>query len=687
MKNRFFFAVLSMMLANILFSQTLSDYLSQPFPTMLKASPNGKHLAWVMNEQGSRNVILCSTPFDQAIKITNNQSDNGIEIPELHISNNDIVYVRGNSPNPRGEIANPAMVKENIERTIFKYSFASGKTDTIAKGTSIRISPDGSMLAYITGNQIWTKSLVSNEAPKKLSQLRGGTSSLVWSPKSDRIAFVSQRGDHSFIGIAELQTQKVYFINESLDKDMMPSWSGDGSMIAYLRMPTVHQQMLFMPIRSSLPWSIWITNLSDMKSKSIFTASEGMGSHLSNSVWIADQAIIWNGEADLIFPYEKNGWNQLYSININTAKLSHLTPGEGEVEWMSMTKDKKQLFYLSNIGDLDRKHINLLDLTTLKTSALTSGETINVNPVQIEEGWAFLQSDHAKTPWPTILKSATTKEIATTLKSKTFPVGLRKPQPIKITATDGHQIPAQLFLPKDYDPKKKYPATIFLHGGSRRQMLLGFNFSQYYSNSFALNQFMADKGYIVISLNYRSGIGYGVNFREALDYGPFGASEVRDVIGTGIYLKSRGDVDEKRLSLWGGSYGGYLTAHGLAQASDIFSCGVDIHGVHDWNDGVVIFNTWFEKSEMPEFAKLAEQSSPLNFMKSWKSPVLLIHADDDRNVAFNQSVRLIEQLRRQKVYHEQIVLPDDIHNFLLHKNWVSTLEATFDFLNRNGVGK
>jgi dipeptidyl aminopeptidase/acylaminoacyl peptidase len=299
----------------------------------------------------------------------------------------------------------------------------------------------------------------------------------------------------------------------------------------------------------------------------------------------------------------------------------------------------------------------------------------------------LLKSDHANSPWPTLMKVDRLQEIGPELKSKTFPTSLRKPQAISITATDGKQIPAQIFLPKDYSADKKYPATIFMHGGSRRQMLLGFHIGQYYANSYALNQFMADQGFIVISLNYRSGIGYGVEFREAKDYGPTGASEVRDVIGTGLYLKARPDVDASRISLWGGSYGGYLTAHGLAQASDIFACGVDIHGVHDWNDGILIFNTWYDKTAMADFAKIAWQSSPLHYINTWKSPVLLIHGDDDRNVAFNQSVRLIEQLRKQKVYHEQLVFPDDIHSFLLHKNWVRALEATYDFIDRNGVEK
>ena len=122
------------------------------------------------------------------------------------------------------------------------------------------------------------------------------------------------------------------------------------------------------------------------------------------------------------------------------------------------------------------------------------------------------------------------------------------------------KITGDLFLPVNNSPGEKHPAIIFLHGGSRRQMLLGFHYSNYYSNAYALNQYFASKGYVVLSLNYRSGIGYGLNFREALRYGAAGASEVNDVIGAGRYLQKRGDVDKNKIALWGGSYGGYLTA-------------------------------------------------------------------------------------------------------------------------------
>jgi dipeptidyl aminopeptidase/acylaminoacyl peptidase len=257
------------------------------------------------------------------------------------------------------------------------------------------------------------------------------------------------------------------------------------------------------------------------------------------------------------------------------------------------------------------------------------------------------------------------------------------PQQIILSSVDGMQIHAQLFLPRDAGDGKRHPALCFFHGGSRRQMLLGFHYMDYYSNSYAMNQYLASRGYVVLAVNYRSGIGYGLNFREALNYGAAGASEFNDVEGAGLYLRSRPDVDPARIGLWGGSYGGYLTALGLARASDLFAAGVDLHGVHDWNTEIPTFAATYKAGERPDAARLAWESSPLSSISTWRSPVLLIQGDDDRNVPFAETVDLAEALRKQNVEFEQLVFPDEIHDFLLQRTWQAAYHATSDFFDKH----
>jgi len=173
-----------------------------------------------------------------------------------------------------------------------------------------------------------------------------------------------------------------------------------------------------------------------------------------------------------------------------------------------------------------------------------------------------------------------------------------------------------------------------------------------------------------------------LNFREALNYGATGASEFNDVMGAGLYLKNRGDVDGKRIGLWGGSYGGYLTALGLARASDLFAVGVDFHGVHDWNNVIRNFVSSYDPNKDPNAARIAFESSPLASVDTWRSPVLLIHGDDDRNVPFHETVLLVEALRKQGVPFEQLIFPDEIHGFLTHRRWVEAYEASAKFMGK-----
>jgi dipeptidyl aminopeptidase/acylaminoacyl peptidase len=280
------------------------------------------------------------------------------------------------------------------------------------------------------------------------------------------------------------------------------------------------------------------------------------------------------------------------------------------------------------------------------------------------------------------------KTAARPLAAETIPAGfpvdaLVEPEPVIFNAADGMPIHAQLFKPRGISPGavgERRPALLFFHGGSQRQMLLGWNYMQYYYNAYAMNQYLASRGYLVLSVNYRSGIGYGLAFREALRQGAGGATEFNDVLGAGLWLRARPDVDPARIGLWGGSYGGYLTALGLARASDLFAAGVDLHGVHDWNVGIRTFVPSYDPQ--PEAERLALESSPMAWLEGWRSPVLVIHGDDDRNVAFSQTVTLVEALRKRGVEVEQLIFPDEVHSFLTWGHWLEAYRATTDFFDR-----
>ncbi|MBK8516483.1 MAG: S9 family peptidase [Saprospiraceae bacterium] len=664
---------------------SINDLLSPPFPTSLTGSADGSTIAWVFNERGQRNIYIAFSPDFKAQKLTSYQGDEGIELVNLQLSKDGkkLLFIRGNSVNSKGEPANPAQLQTATDRNIWIAETTLDSLRKIGPGSSPRFSEDGRQFIYINKGEVWHCLSDKNQAGEKLFAVRSGVSVVRWSPDASRIAFAANRGNHAFVGTFDIKNKSITYIDPSIDIDAQPAWSPDGSKLAFMRIPYGFENLPFTPQREGMPWSIRVHDFISGKTNEVWMAKPGRGSVPLDDLPVTDNKLKWTSGNQLIFPWEVSGWQQLYALDIVTGKVKLLTPGAGEIENAEMSTDLTSLYYTTNLGDTDRRHIWNYNFATGTNKQLTSGN-IEWSPIPTKKGLVCLYSTSKKPAWPAIVSAdGKPTDLAQNLFPATFnSAGLVEPMSIQITATDGMMTPAQIFLPKSNKTGEKHPAIIFIHGGSRRQMLLGFNYSQYYSNAYALNQYFASKGYVVIALNYRSGIGYGLDFREALNYGATGGSEFFDVLGAGLYLKNRADVDASKIALWGGSYGGYLTAMGLSRASDIFACGVDIHGVHDWNEGIRNFVPTYVPEKTPDFKSLAFRSSPESSVDGWKSPVLFIHGDDDRNVNFTETVRMANLLRERNVYFEQLVFPDEIHGFLLYRSWVNAYEATYDFIDR-----
>lgn len=677
--------ILCLLTVHICSAQTIEDFLSAPFPTSLTSSADGKAIAWVFNDKGSRNIYVAASPSFIAKKITSYTGDDGMGISDIQFTpdGNNLLFVRGNAKNKSGEPANPAFLQTSTASTIWVIGKDGNGLRKITAGSYYKLSPDGKTLVSPYQGQIWALSWADTASKEqKLFQSRGGQSQFRWSPDGSMLAFVSDRGDHSFVGIYNFNTKNFAFTETSIDNDTYPAWSPDGKQLAYIRIPNVNNALPFVAERESNPWSIRVLDIASGKITEAWKADKGRGSILNTDIPTEENLLWWTANGQLVFPWEKDGWQHLYALDINTKSVRLFTPGDGEVENVTFSNDKQTIYYTTNISDINRRHIWKLNTAGGKPEILTKGNRIEWSPVVVENGIALLHSSTTKPAWPAVMLNGEIKNIAEDIFPKNFPSSFVQPQVITLKAADGIQSYGDLFLPVNYQPGKKYSVAIFIHGGSRRQMVLGFHYSQYYSNAYALSQYFASQGYIAFALNYRSGIGYGFEFREAIHYGADGATEVRDLIAAGNYLKSRNDVDAKKIALWGGSYGGYLTAHGLAQASYLFACGVDMHGVHNWNTEIPTFAPWYDYAKYPALAKKAYESSPEYFIKGWKNPVLMIHGDDDRNVPFSETVNMAEKLRRQGVHVEQLVFPDEVHFFLLHKNWVKAYQATFEFIKR-----
>ncbi len=665
---------------------TIEEILSAPMPSGLVASPGGGAVAWVHTERGVRNIYVATAPDYQGRQLTSYAEDDGHGLGSLQFTADgaSLVYSRGGDPNRQGQSPNPRSFTEAYSISSYIVPVAGGEPRKLPNEGSLVLAPVGSTAIYAGDGAVHRVRLDGEGEPEKLFEIRNGAGSLTFSPDGSKIAFVSQRGGHSFVGVWAEGEDEVRWMSPGLWTDGMPAWSPDGTRIAFTRTMNIPGLWPFMPVRETVPFSIRVAEVATGESREVFRADEGRGSAFHG--WDSQSQIYWGAGDHIVFPWEKNGWLNLWSVPAGGGEPVALTPGEFEVQFGSISPDRQEIIYDSNQDDIDRKHLWRVGVGgTGPPQRITWGAGIEWSPVLTAQGdLAFLASDgttpaHAEV----MVGEAGRRALLADWMPAEFPRGhLVQPQQVSFSAADGLMIHGQLFVQDDVPPGERRPAAIFFHGGSRRQMLLGFHHSGYYHNAYAMNQFLASQGYVVLSVNYRSGIGYGLDFREAVDYGATGASEFNDVMGAGAYLRSRPDVDPERIGLWGGSYGGYLTALGLARASDMFAAGVDLHGVHDWNVVINGFRPDYDKGQWDEFSELAFESSPMANVESWRSPVLLIHGDDDRNVPFSESVELAYHLSKLGVYFEELVFPDEVHGFLLHSNWVSAYEAAADFFRR-----
>ncbi len=665
---------------------TVADALSAPFMNQLTAAPAKNRVAWFVDQEGIRNVWVAS-PAEKAHAITHYTADDGQDIDQITWSPDGerVAFAHGTGPegSEHPTAANPAHLQEDVQERV-EIATVDGEVRVAGEGHHPVFSADGKRLFFLRGGRIWAVKVDDAKGtPEQIVVARGSAGSLRPSPDGLKLAFVSRRGDHSFIGVFTFASKTLTYVDPGTGLDHDPVWSADSQRIAFVReSPWISELDLRWMRAVPVPWSIRIADVASGEGAEAWHADAGTGSLFHEMV--AKNQLLWMADGRIVFPWEKTGWLHLYSLLPGEKSAKLLTPGDYEVD--NVVSDGERIVYSSNQAagdpnDIDRRHLWSVSASAKAPPlAITRGDAIETNPALLADGaMAYMQAS-AHAPFLPRLSERTLMDAV----PERFPGGqFVTPQMVVFPATDGLPIHGQLFLPMGTKPGAKLPTIVFFHGGSRRQMLLGFNPMQYYAQTYELNQYFVSRGYAVLSVNYRSGTGYGMEFRQATHYGAFGGTEYLDVEGAVKYLKSRTEIDPKRIGAWGGSYGGYLTALALARDSADFAAGVDLHGVHDWSYELDLWKPTDDPAHnTAEAAKVAFAASPMADVAKWKSPVLLMQGDDDRNVLFGQTVRLAAALRANGVDVEEKVFPDEVHDFLLHRDWVKAYELAADFFDR-----
>jgi dipeptidyl aminopeptidase/acylaminoacyl peptidase len=673
-------------------SFTIEQVMSSPFPQELTSASKGSTVAWVFNLKGDQNVWMASGPSFTPRQVTHYEGDNGQPIASLRLApdGQTAVYARGTELNAAGRSANATADPKQPQQQVWAVGGSGvprllGDMGCAFEGCEdIKISPDGKWAVWSAKHELWIAPLSGSVKAKQLTDMRGDVSDPQWSRDSRHLAMQVDRKDHGFVVIADLTgdgVQAYHYMSPSVDRDVFPHWSPDGKSIVFIRVNGTENKRPLIPVRLTT-WSLWLGDAQTYEAKPIWKSRSGARDSLPP---FAETSLNFAAAGRIVFDSEQDGWNHLYSIASTGGEPVLLTAGNFDVEDVSLSLDGREVLFSSNQGDIDRRHLWRVKVSGGEPqAALTQGETIEWTPVETGDGKTILcLGSTATSPAMLYRVDHGKRELVTThALPADFPTDkLVVPRQVVFKSEDGYTIHGQLFVPKGQT--KPGPALIYTHGGPPRQMMLGFHYLDYYHFAYAENQYLASLGFTVLSVNYRLGIMYGHDFRTAPNTGWRGSAEYNDVVAGARYLQSLPTVDPHRIGLWGGSYGGLLTALGLARNSDIFLAGVDYHGVHDWE---IFLPEWEEgASSAPDLKaarELAWSSSPDSSIAHWKSPVLLIQGDDDRNVPFNQTVDLAQRLREQHVPFEQIVLPDEIHDFLLWRDFIRSYKATAEFFQK-----
>lgn len=418
--------------------------------------------------------------------------------------------------------------------------------------------------------------------------------------------------------------------------------------------------------------SRWILTL-DTKEPELKTAH-----WMTDEAWINDWTFNEFGwlpdNQTLYYLSEEEGYSHLY-IKKGKRRATQLTDGKYEVSDLTIGKDGKYIYYRANQKHPGIYEIYRFNLDTRSSEALTNLGGVNYYKLSPDEESLLITHSTTTRKPELFLHSIGVEKAPVQLTQTMSQQFLKHPwQAPEVVAIKSGQIDRSIYS-RLYKPKtvtessaKKRPAVMFVHGAGYLQNS-HYGWSGYF-REYMFHNYLADKGFVVLDMDYRASKGYGRDWRTAI-YRNMGTPELQDLKDGAEWLVENMNVDPERIGVYGGSYGGFMTFMALFKEPELFASGASLRPVTDWahyNHGYTsnILNT-------PQVDPDAfERSSPIEFAEGLNKPLLICHGMVDDNVFFKDTVRLVQRLIELKKtkYFETAIYPVEPHGFKQPSSWL-----------------
>ena len=574
-------------------------------------------------------------------------------------------------------------------------------TKTKAPESAPQLSPDGAKIAYQRTGQLFVQDLKNGQLWQVTDVEGTGVSlgSSAWSPDGKWFYYTVRAGSGRRVALPNYSGRlvtagtfnrsvagddpgetKLYVVAAEGGKAKLmdagpwggktygsapPEWSPDSKrLLRHVIHPQLKQQQL-----QALDPS---------------TGKAGVVYEESDPAWANPMSAGWSPDSrQIFFTSDRDGWSHLYNVAAEGGKPQQLTRGPWEIHKETFSRDPQwvgdYLYYSSTeAGPSERQFYRIRSDGTAK-ERLSSHEGINIGVVS-EDGkyTAMLQAD-LKNPLDLYVNGyRVTTSPRSDFDQYPWPETRFVSFPSRI---DRKVVQAKMLLPPGYkvnDRKKQWPAVFFIHGSGYATSVLK-QWGSYSDHRFVFNCHLANKGYIVFDLDYRGSSGYGRDWRTGV-YLHMGGRDLEDVLGGVDYLRSLGNIDMRRIGIWGVSYGGFMTDMAMFLSPDTFHAGAAFAAVNDWEN----YNAFYTEQRLTkpqENPEAYRRSSPIYFSNLLKNPLLVVHGIVDNNVMFQDAVELTEKLIQEGKDFAQIYYPEESHGFVRDETLIDSYRRTADWMD------